>query len=268
MERLGFKRFRSFIILIITVALVIFFHVVGILSPIEGVVIEAYGVVSRPVHSAGIEIVDFFKTFGNINQLRQTNKDLEAQVEELTADLVELEEIKRENEILREELDFSLEKDFVQEPALIIGREPAFAVKSLIINKGDSNGIKTGQPVISSTGHLVGRISDVWFGSARVKLITDSESVVNAMVQQSRATGLVHGEHGLGLFMDTIEKDSTVQKGDTVITSGLGGRFPKGLAVGVIEEVHESPNGLFQEGFVLPLVSFDDLEMLFIITDY
>jgi rod shape-determining protein MreC len=108
----------------------------------------------------------------------------------------------------------------------------------------------------------------VYPNSARLLLLTDLASAVSALVQSSRSTGVVQGQGQRGLTMRYIEQSAQVQVGDVILTSGLGGNFPKGLVIGQVTTVSRSDVELFQEVQVQSAVNFDRLERVLIIQGF
>lgn len=240
-------------------------HVFGVLQPLEGILFRILGPIQRPFYKMGNGIANSFHFISSVRDLAKENKDMTDEINDLTSRIALLEEVKRENNVLRDQLKLTSRDEFVLDSALVIGRDPSNLSREIIIDKGSSSGIQKDMAVIISEGILVGRISEVFKDSSKVLLITDSRSLVNATVQETRATGIVRGQHGLGLVMDTIPQNEVVQKDDVIITSGLGGVFPKGLVIGKIKELKNTDNELFQEATVQPLFHLKDVELVFII---
>jgi rod shape-determining protein MreC len=122
-------------------------------------------------------------------------------------------------------------------------------------------------PVVTARG-LVGRITDVGRGWSKVLLVTDATSLVNALTQSTRASGLIQGQPDGSLLMDRIPQEDTVSVGDTVFTSGLGGTFPRQILIGQVTEVHRRDFDLYQSARVQPTVDFSHLEVVLVITGF
>lgn len=122
-------------------------------------------------------------------------------------------------------------------------------------------------PVVNEQG-LVGRISEVNESTSKVLLITDADSTVNAILQSSRLTGVITGRPGADPVMGFIPQGSEVSVGEIVLTSGMGGNFPKGIPIGQVVEVRQRDFEVFQEATVRPTVDFGRLEMVMIITNF
>lgn len=164
----------------------------------------------------------------------------------------QLEETKRENILLRQQLDLKLRQNFKLILASVIGTGQAFLIDKNIENK----------PVIINN-ILIGRTEN----HGKVKLITDPQSKVAALIQETRMKGIVHGEHGLGLIM-LLAPQEEVAKGQTVVTSGLNQEFPLGLVIGQIIDIQKNDNQTSQKARIQPFFNPKDLEKVFIITDY
>ncbi len=152
------------------------------------------------------------------------------------------------------------------EPVLtahVIGRDPALWFKTMTIDKGISAGVQKGMPVVTVEG-VVGQVINVSPRYAKVLLATDPNSAVDAIVQSSRALGIVKGD-GHGYRLDYVLKDSVVNQDDLVVTSGMGGVFPKGLLIGQVVEVGKDRRGMFHTITVRPAVDFRELEYVTII---
>ena len=139
--------------------------------------------------------------------------------------------------------------------------------RTIIVNRGTRDGIRIGMPVMTSQG-LVGRVLDVSANAARVLLVTDRDSAVSARLQTSRAQGSVRGQLSGNLRMTMIPLEASVQVGDLVITSGLGGNFPPDIVIGVVTSIRQFEFELFQEAEVTSLNNFDTLEFVLIITSF
>jgi rod shape-determining protein MreC len=215
----------------------------------------------RPVRQAVGGIGDWFSLRAGNEALREENLTLRNQ-------LVLLEEARRENETLRRQLDFkSAVPSFTMLPAEVIGRDPSNLLQYLIIDRGSVDGIAEAMPVLTAEA-LVGRISEVSMHSATVMLISDPSSSVSCLIQRTRATGVVQGYPGNELVMHYIPQGDTVAPGDMVLTSGLGGNFPKRLVVGQVASVTSADVEMFQEARVKPAVNLADLEVVMVLLDF
>ncbi len=210
----------------------------------------------------------------DLQVLRGENERLQEQVDQLTYQLSLQREIEIENANLRELLNlkeqtpeiFGEGADLLA--AEVIGRDPSNLLHYLTIDRGSQDRLKPGMPVITARG-LVGQIDEVRPNSATVKLLTDRTSNVSALVQRSRATGVVQGVQepgGTGLIMGLMpQTDGIAQNGDLVLTSGLGGHFPRRLLIGEISQVRRRDVDMFQEAVIRPAVDPGQLEMVIVV---
>ena len=151
--------------------------------------------------------------------------------------------------------------------AEVISYDQNALLRTMVINRGVRHGIARGMPVVTGQG-LVGRITDVTANAARVMLITDPNSNVNARLQTTRAQGRVEGQLTGNLRMMWIPLDADVQVGDVVLTSGLGGNFPPDIQIGQVESRQREEFALNQVAEVRSLVDFDNLEFVLVITSF
>jgi len=182
---------------------------------------------------------------------------------ELALDNMRLREAERENQRLRKELDFRRSDESADLIAAeVIGRDPDQLYDSVVIDVGRDRGVEPEWAVVTAEG-LVGHVTVVGPHSAVVQLLM--RSPVIAIVQEGRAQGIVSWVNGNRFRLRFVEAASSIQQGDRVISSGLGGRYPKGIPIGVLTEVrmHER-NPLFQEVFLESNVDFLGLEEVFV----
>ncbi len=148
--------------------------------------------------------------------------------------------------------------------AEVTGRDPSSWFKAVIIDKGKSDGLKKGMPVIIPEG-IAGHIAEVTSDYAKVLLIFDQNSAIDAIVQRTRARGIVKGETTGRCVLKYVLQKHDIRVGDVVVSSGLDGVFPKGLPIGYVSNVVKRTSGLFQEIKVTPYVDFDKLEEVLVI---
>ena len=147
--------------------------------------------------------------------------------------------------------------------ARVIGKDPSLWFKTVIIDKGSSDGVKQGMPVVTVEG-IVGQIMNSSPHYAKVLLASDPNSAIDAIVQNTRAQGIIKGD-GTNYQLHYVLRNWKINPDDTIVTSGLGGVFPKGLQVGTVTKVTESRRGMFQKVEIKPAVDFSQLEHLIII---
>lgn len=218
--------------------------------------LKPFLVTSQAVRHAFLETGDGITRFW---RLYRAQEELELRVETMEQQLVEMEEVKKENGRFRELLNFKNEIPGKAVAARVIGRDLAPWRRAILIDKGSSQGIKKRMAVINSQG-LVGRIIEVAPFSARAILLVDPESRVSTLFQESRDSGITEGDGSSLLRVTHIDRQATVKVGDRVVSSGLGRVYPKGIPVGQVEMVGTEKEGLELFATVRPFVNFSKLE--------
>lgn len=204
----------------------------------------------------------------NFRTLSAENRALRERNAILRQEIILLKEAQIENETLREQLAFKKSvPNYRMLSAQVIGHDPTNLLQYLIIDRGAEDGIETGMPVVVAEG-LVGRIIEVSTNSSKVMLISNPSSSVSALIQRSRATGVIQGQGEYRLALRYIPQGDNVDAGDMVLTSGLGGNFPKRLVIGQVESVEYKEVEMFQEASIIPAVRLNDLEMVMVILNF
>ncbi|MDO8241020.1 MAG: rod shape-determining protein MreC [Candidatus Moranbacteria bacterium] len=243
----------------------VFLNPKGFFNPVRMVFLEIAYPFQKTFYILGQNTDEFFSFFGSIGSMRTENEKLIRENNLLVSEVASLQEMKKENESLREQLNLVPRDKFDLEPSFVIGQDPQNLGSWLMIGKGSSDGIRAGMSVIVSEGILIGKIEEVYPDSSRVVLLTDSSSVINANDLETGARGLIKGTYGLGMVLDMVAQVDSLNEGDTIITSGLGGEVPKGLLIGKIQEIRMSADKLFQQAIVIPRVRYQKLDIVFVV---
>jgi len=148
-------------------------------------------------------------------------------------------------------------------PAELVGSDVSPWFRSVLLDRGRSDGVRSGMPVVSEQG-LAGLVVATSGGAAKTMLLLDRQTAVDATVQRSRARGIVRGRGDDTLHFEFVPRGSDVRPGDIVITSGLDGIHPKGLRVGTVTEVEPPGSKLLRTALVAPAVDFGRLEQVFV----
>jgi rod shape-determining protein MreC len=149
----------------------------------------------------------------------------------------------------------------------VIGQESTNFLDILLLDLGQDHGVQIGMPVVTDQG-LVGRIFEVNNFSSKVLLITDVNSAVNALLQSSRVAGIIRGTPEGALLMDYIQQGVRISVGEIVLTSGLGGRFPRSIPIGRVVEIRQRDIDVVQQAVVQPLIDFNRLELVSVVTNF
>lgn len=192
------------------------------------------------------------------------NDRLKKQLGNTLYDANQCRETELANERFRRLLDFKTASRLDSVAAEVIGKDPSQWFKTLTIDKGVSEGIAKGMPVVVPEG-VVGQVIDVVDHYAKVLLIIDSNSAVDALVQQSRVHGIIKGKSEDTCVLSYVSRKETVHVGDAVVSSGLDSVYPKGLLIGKVTDVGRNNAGIFQDVEVSPYVAFDKIEEVLVI---
>jgi rod shape-determining protein MreC len=189
---------------------------------------------------------------------------VKSQNDELKALLATLEEAKLENERIRELVKFAQAQDYKTIGARVVGRPADSWERSIVVDRGTRDGVKLGAAVIAAGG-LVGQVVEVTPSSSKVRLITDAGSGVAVLVQRTRGEGVVRGSVEGRLNLDFVSKEKIPTKGDVLVTSGMGGAFPKGVVVGEVTEVAAPQADLFPKVIAVSRVAVDRIEEVLVL---
>jgi rod shape-determining protein MreC len=148
--------------------------------------------------------------------------------------------------------------------AEVVGQDPSDWFKAIIINRGSDDGIEKGMPVIAPEG-IVGQVVTASYDYSKVMLMVDRSSAIDALVQRNRTRGIVAGETDEACHFKYVVRKAEVRVGDTVVSSGLDGVFPKGLRIGAIKAISKDEPGIFQDVRVEPFVDFKRLEEVLVV---
>jgi rod shape-determining protein MreC len=233
-------------------------------NPAEQLLVEVTAPLQRAVMKTIRFTEDIWLNYFFLVNLRQENRSLREQMDALRIENSRNRERLAAHGRLQALLEF---RETIEAPIVagqVIGLDPTGWFKSVIIDKGSQSGISVDMPVVNASG-VVGRIVSVSPNYAKVLLVIDQNSAVDCLVQRSRARGMVKGLSTEDCSFDYVVASSDALPGDLLITSGLGGVFPKGLPVGKIVRVVDIPGDLFKEIQVAPVVDFSKLEEVLVI---
>jgi rod shape-determining protein MreC len=256
------------VVIVLVVGGLLFLALSGYLTPVFNLTLNPLISFQSWLSVRYLSARDFLTAPRDVTQLQERNAVLEAQVTQLQTQLIELEERLAEAEICFALLDFGRtnpQYDYVA--ATVIGREISPFLQYIIIDKGSDHGILHGMPVVTQQG-LVGKVDAVIAAASRIKLITDSTSVVNVRLQTAKTEAQLRGSLTGDVSLDMIPLDVIVEPGDVVLTSGLGGNYPPNVFVGQILSVQKRNNALFQTASVQPIVDFNTLNAVLVIINF
>ena len=210
--------------------------------------------------------------FGNIASLKAENEELRDKNVQLEKQVRDMENMSDENLRLKEMLDLeqsNTKLDMIA--ASIIAKDPSNWYSTLTIDKGTADGLKVNQPVITSQQYLVGQVYRVGTNWAEIITILDPENSVGSTIQPSKDIGIVEGDTSLRYSgqckIDYLPRDTDIETGDYVETSGLGGVYPKGLLIGKVLEVREDNSTMSKYATIEPSSEISKLNEVFVVTN-
>lgn len=261
---MNLRRKKPFIIFTISLVVIIILHYSGVIKPLENFLLY----ISKPL------VTSFYSFSVNTSRLAKESQQaddpnliinkLQAELASVMISKSESQEIVDENRRLKELLGFINENKFQLVLAGIIAQDKVDQdSRDLIINKGSLDGLTDGLAVVNEQGILIGKIIEVKDSISKICLSISPGCEFAVSIQNSDHTqGLIGGSLGLTVKMEYIPQLEKISVGDLVITSGLGGRIPRGLVVGKITEVKSESNEVWQEAIIEPPLDFNNLTVV------
>ena len=224
----------------------------------------------RVLADVGTRADRFAQAISEIESLRTDNANLRTEVDRLTLENVQLREAAFAAQQAARLGDIAKTLTLRTTAATVIARDPSNILATLVLGVGSDDGVRVGHVVLSEQG-LVGRVSEVGTNYSKVILITDPSSTVSALVEGSRATGIVRGQYGDTLIMDWLLQTETVKVGDVVVTAGLGlgdelrSLYPKGLVIGKVLQLQNAEAAAYQRAIIAPAGDLRRLENVLVV---
>ena len=219
-------------------------------------------IVGGSIESATSTVGD---TVDNITADQSTLSGLREYNEQLVQQYSQMEEYKQEAQRLQKLLDLKDTYQIEGTGARVVGRSSEAWSQTVIINKGSDDGVSTGQTVMGTSG-VVGQIVSTSSHTATVRLLTDPQSGAAAMVQSSRAEGILRGSLVGLLYLEDLDADAEVNVGDVVVTSGLGGSYARGLIIGTVVKVDAQQGDTSRRAVVSPNDAISTLEDVLVVS--
>jgi rod shape-determining protein MreC len=247
--RFSIRRYRrpvAYAFLLILIMLMVVFRVgiVGIIEPVAVPLVQLSTWVSDKIF--------WWKESQRITP--EALEDLYSQRTQLALEVVEVNRLKEENALLREEINFQERTGLTTISAQIIAKSISRSVNRFVLNVGEQEGIRLGSPVISHDGIFVGKIMELSKHSSTVSSVTDpSQSIAVSLLNESRTIGVASGIIGDLIQIDFIPVDEQIEENDLVVTSGLEASIPSGLLVGLVNTVRQEADSPFKQAIVEPL---------------
>ena len=234
------------------------------IDPVAAIVLDGMRPLQATV-AAGLDVAaQTWRRYLSLVGVQQENERLRSRILELEQQAVRLGEVEQTDKRLAELLKFRSALEGEMQAAQVIGRDPLPWFGTFTINKGETDGVHKGMAVLSPFG-VIGQTMATGAHAARVLLITDHNSGVDAIVQRSRARGIVEGSLDGRCVMKYLKRGEDVEVGDQIVTSGLDGIFPKGIMVGTVTHVTRGNRGLLQVAEVKPSVPLNEIEEVLVV---
>jgi len=263
-----FRRYWQTAMLVLVVIGILVLALSGYLGPLLRLALNPMVGAQGWLSSRYMAVYEFVTVPRDVASLRARNAQLENDVSRLQTQVIQLQQQQRQAQVLYALLNFARanpQNEYVA--AAVIGRDPSPFLHYVIIDHGSDDGIRHGMPVVTEQG-LVGRVDAVTAGAARVQLINDPGSQINVKLQSSQTEVMLNGSITGDINLGMIPQDLNLQPGEVVLTSGLGGDYPKEIVVGQVISVRKHQTDLFQTASVQPSVDFNSLEAVLIITNF
>ena len=230
-------------------------------------ILEVVGPVERVMTASALAVEEFFNRYFFLVNVQKENESLWAIVNRQQRQIAQMGEYRASNDRLSALLGLrQAYPHLVMKPAYVLAWDPGPWHRSVIISVGSRDGVAADQAVVHDTG-VVGRVVEVSPNYSRVLLATDFNSSIDAFIQRTRAVGILSGQGAQPLTLKYVRKDEDVRPGDLVVTSGLDGFFPRGLALGAVSRVYRQGPDLFSLVEITPSVSFDRLEEVMVVVN-
>ena len=245
------------------------------LDPVQNLSLTVAAPPENGLRELADPIADFFEGLFNRGDLKRENERLRQKLERLQGQVAAAGDAERRAQELEEALGIKESRpddEFVV--ADVIAQDPSGVKRALAINRGSKDGLDEGMVVLSRSGSLVGTVSRVYEDFAWLRLITDPNSAVNVVVLAegdeggSEAQGVAAGDLGGRLSLEMIPAEAQIREEDLVITSGLGGNYPRALLLGSVRSVEDRPQALFKRATVEPAADLSALDTVMVITSF
>ena len=235
-----------------------------------------FGALTTPFQKANTAIVngvsDFFVKFGDYDRLQKENEMLRSEIRRLQTLDSQNELLTQENKFLKDSLGLTERlSELSLTKARVIGKDPTGWFDIISIDRGSIDGVAVRDPVISN-GSLIGYVSEVYLTYSKVSTILDVSFECGALETRTGEVAVVEGDISLResgkCKMSYLSRETQLQSGDMVVSSGLGGAFPKNIIIGTVESVVLEDHGVSSYAVILPYTDISDLRNVYVVTDF
>jgi rod shape-determining protein MreC len=255
-------------VILLLVAIFCFINFTGFSENIKNSFYSVSSPIQMKMWKAGANVSNYFTSVFKSENLKSENDKLRFENQELLLKISEFENLKNENQAMKEALNIGLDKEFRLFLAQVIGKDSDKDV--ILINRGAKDGLSPGFPVVTGQKILIGKITQVYDRFSRVTLITNPDFAFGAKIEIASTTilGEIKGEGKSTMILDRIQKDQEIQQGNTVLTTSLGGVFPDNILIGQVENIIKNDADAYQKAEIQPGFDIGQLDEIFVIINF
>jgi rod shape-determining protein MreC len=259
---------NKFFIALFVIFGLLFLHYTTILRPLEKGLTIIFSPFQNVFYTASNETNQKISAIKEQKDLKKNNKELSARIEKLEQKIIELKLFIEEKDLLIKQDKYLEQEGFHYLNARVISASSESNPNIIVINRGESNGVKKGMAVTGENGTLIGKIIKVSSNTSHVRLIIDNSSKVSASIAGiSQINGIVEGNYNLSLTFKNILKKTNLKEGDLIMTSGYDENIPAGILIGKVEEIYDSSQELFKSAVLFTNINFHNLRIVNIIIE-
>lgn len=264
-----FLHSKKFWLWLFFIFLIFIFHFIGLLRPLESVLLRATSPINQYFHRLSTNIYNR-SDLDSLDKATEELNRIKAQLARATVDEAQMELLVEENTKLRQQLNFVSNNDYRTLSTNIVSRQNLFngtdRVQDIILDKGLEDGVIPGLGVVDEQGVIIGKIVESKGYSARACLtVAPACNLAVGILNEDRTLGLSDGDLGLTIKLDYVPQLEQINQGDIVITSGLGDNIPRGLVVGRVTQVNKQSNEIWQDVSIESLASIYNLTVVSVI---
>lgn len=263
MRRTGLRRWILFFLLVSFIVVVFSSSTGGRFGVFHQLTLEALGPLQSFFTKVSLSTTKLKDKYVSLLNLQEENDQLRLELAKVREQLDEYSAAYSRNRFLETALEFKKQNSFPKRMARVVGKDPSFWFKTLIVDRGENDGVVTGMVARTSLG-VVGQVVQVSDNYSKILLANAPSSAIDAIVQNSRVRGILKGAGEQGYILHYVLKNAEVKVGDKIVTAGIGGVFPSGITLGTVSKVHAKRRGMFLDIVVEPAVDFARLEFLYI----
>ena len=262
-RRTGLRRWLLFFLLVSFIVVVFSSSTGGRFGVFHQLTLETLGPLQSFFTKVSLSTTKLKDKYVALLNLQEENDQLRLELAKVREQLDEYSAAYSRNRFLETALEFKEQNSFPKRMARVVGKDPSFWFQTLIVDRGENDGVVTGMVARTSQG-VVGQVAQVSDNYSKILLANAPSSAIDAIVQNSRVRGILKGAGEQGYILHYVLKNAEVKVGDKIVTAGIGGVFPSGITLGTVSKVHAKRRGMFLDIVVEPAVDFARLEFLYI----